>query len=135
MTHYRKLRMDREPTNLFAIMNLLKSEGDPNDLAMFEHFKKAIKEEGRSWWGPSVPDGNGGKELLTQEDLEKLILYGDVMHVNQETKDKLRLVTGRSGLMKTIAFFNFMRFVLAVIHLAQKTSETIRSRGYLNAIR
>jgi hypothetical protein len=51
MTHYRKLRLNGEPTNLFTIMNLLKAKGDPKDRAMFKHFKKEIGEEGQSWWG------------------------------------------------------------------------------------
>src|SRR5689334_2121070 len=39
MTHYRKLRLKREPTYLFDIMNLLKIKGNPDDHAMFEHFE------------------------------------------------------------------------------------------------
>ncbi len=130
MTHYRKLRLEGEPTNLLAIMKLLKSKGDPNDVAMFKQFKKDIKEEGQSWWGAAVRDQNGDRELLTQVELEELVLYGEVIHANPDQKDKLRRLTGRSGLLKALAFYNYVRFVRVVVWCAQKTAEIIRSRGY-----
>jgi len=34
LTHYRKLRSQREPTQLFRIMNMLKSKGDEADWAV-----------------------------------------------------------------------------------------------------
>jgi hypothetical protein len=133
MTHYRKLRMEREPANLFAIMNLLKRKGSPSERATLDHFKKEIKEEGRGWWGAVIRNQNGVDEWLTQEKLEELVLYGDVSHVNLELRDRLAKVVGKAGLMKALAFFNYIRFARIVVLYAQKTAEMIRSRGYLTA--
>jgi hypothetical protein len=131
MTHYRKLRMEREPTNLFAIMKLLKWKGSPDERNMFDHYKKEIKEEGQGWWGAVIRDQNSADEWLTQEKLEELFLYGDVSHVNLELRDRLAKVVGKAGLMKTLSFVNYIRFARIVVSYAQKTAEIIRSRGYL----
>jgi hypothetical protein len=73
------------------------------------------------------------QELLTQVELEDLVLYGEVVHADPEKKEKLKRVIGRSGLMKALAFFHYIRFVRVVIWCAQTTAEMIRSKGYLTA--
>jgi hypothetical protein len=133
VTHYRKLRSEGETTNLVAIINLLQTNADANDKAMFKHFKNEIREEGRGWWGATGHDKDGNKEFLTQEEMEKLILYGDVLHADVEKKSRLARVVGRNGLMKTLALCNYIRFARTVVHIAQETAAAIRNRGYLNS--
>jgi hypothetical protein len=112
-------------------MNLLKWKGEKPDRAQFAHFKKEIKEEGRSWWGATLDDENGDKLFLTQEGLEGLILNGEVFHSDQGNRKALASVVGNAGLLKAVAFFNYMRFARTVVYCAQKTAELIRLRGYL----
>jgi hypothetical protein len=129
MTHYRKLRLEQDLTNLFRIMKLLKQKGGADDMALLDHLKNEIKEEGRTWWGAVDHDENGDQKYLTQEEVEKLILYGEVIHSNR--KDDLKRVIGKNSYLKAAAFFNYMRFARTVIYCAQKMTELIRSRGYL----
>ena len=131
LTHYRKLRLDQEPTHIFRVMNLLKRKGDASDRELFEYFKKEIKEEGQSWWFAVLHDENGNKEFLTQERLEDLILNGEVFHSDSDKKDALKRVIGNSSLPKALAFFNYLRFARTVIHCASKTAALIREKGYL----
>jgi len=131
LTHYRKLRLEKERTNLYRVMNLLKKRGDQGDRVLLDHFKNEINEEGRSWWGAMVHDENGTKTLVTQESLENLILNGEVFHSDSDKKDALTQVIGNTGFPKAVAFLNYMRFASCVICCARKTAELIRQRGYL----
>jgi hypothetical protein len=130
-THYRKLRLEQEPSNLFAIMKLLQWKGDPNDRVLYDSFKHEIKEEGRCWWGAVLRDRNGGKTLLTQEGFEDLILNGEVFHSEPEKSDDLTRLIGDAALPKAVAFFNYMRFARTVVGSARRTADLIRLRGYL----
>jgi hypothetical protein len=129
--HYRKLRLEREPTNLFGVLKLLKREGDENDRALLDQFKSSIKEEGRSWWGATLRDENGDKTFLTQEELEDLILNGEVSHSDLCKGETLTRVIGNIPLPKAIAFLNSLRFARTVVGFAQKTADLIRQKGYL----
>jgi len=68
---------------------------------------------------------------LTQEQLEDLIINGDVFHSDTFKKDALARVIGNTALPKALAFFNYMRFARTVVQCAQKTAELIRKKGYL----
>jgi hypothetical protein len=129
MTDYRKLRLEQDDTCLFKIMNLLKWKGDSNDRAFLDGLKDEIKEEGRSWWGAVDRDQNGNQHFLTQEQVENLLLYGEIVHTDR--KDELQRVIGQPSYLKAVAFFNYVRFARVVVGCAQKTAELIRSRGYL----
>jgi hypothetical protein len=131
LTHYRKLRLEREPTHLFCIMKLLKRKGDPTDRDSLDYFRKEIKEEGRSWWGAVLPDQNGGRSLLSQEGLEGLILNGAVFHSDPAKRDALKAVIGNASIPKAVAFLNYLRFARTVIGYARETADLIRRRGYL----
>jgi len=130
MADYRKLRLEQDSTCLYKIMNLLKWKGDPDDRALLDYLKNEIKEEGRAWWGAVDRDKDGSQRLLTQVDVEDLILYGEIVHTNK--KADLQRVIGKSSYLKAAAFFNYLRFALTVVSCASKTAELIRSRGYLS---
>jgi len=131
LTLYRKLRLGKEPTNLFRIMDILKRKGDPTDRAKLSHFKDEIDVEGKSWWGATLIDQAGVRTLLSQVSLEDLILNGDVFHTDFEKRDALKQVIGKAGISKAVAFLNYMRFVRTVLYCAQNTAELIHHRGYL----
>jgi hypothetical protein len=130
-THYRKLRLEQEPTNLFAIMTLLKWKGKEPDRELLDVFKHEIKEEGRSWWGATLTDQNGDKAFLSQEGLEDLILNGEVFHSDAAKRAALRRVIGNASVPKAVAFLNYLRFARTVTGYAQRTAALIRQRGYL----
>jgi hypothetical protein len=130
LTHYRKLRLNKEPTQLFRIMNILKSKANEADRSMLDYLKNEINEEGRCWWGSMHPD-EGYSDTLTQEHLEDLILNGEVFHSDIQKRNDLARVTGNIPLPKAVAFLNYMRFARTVLGCAQKTAALIRERGYL----
>lgn len=78
MTDYRKLRLDQEETHLFRVMKLLKREGTTEDRALLDGLKNEIREEGSAWWGAVDRDDSGSRQYLTQEEVEKRILYGEI---------------------------------------------------------
>ncbi len=131
LTHYRKVRLN-DGTSLNRIMNLVKRECDDADRASLDHYKNEIKEEGRGWWGPSLVDESGQQILFTQDEVERLILYGEVFHSDPEKSETLKRLVGNGSLMKAVAFWNCMRFLKTVIHYASKMAELIRERGYLD---
>lgn len=133
LTHYRKLRLNDEPTNLFGILKLLKWKGEEADRVLLDRLKTDIKEEGEGWWGATLQDESGDKLLVTQESLEEMILYGEVFHLDDEHKKNLEIVIGNAGLLKTVACCNYLRFLMTVVGCARKTAELIRQRGYLDA--
>ena len=130
LTHYRKLRLNDDPTQLFSIMNLLKREGNEADRELLDDLKSKITAEGRCWWGSMHP-GEGYTEALTQEHLEKLILYGEVIHADTQKRNELAGITGKAPLPKAVALLNYMRFARTVLACAEKTTSLIRERGYL----
>ena len=130
-THYRKLRLEQESTNLFAIVKLLKWKGNEPDRELLDGFKNEIKVEGRSWWGATLTDQSGDQTFLSQEGLEDLILNGEVFHSDAEKRVALRRLIGNAGVPKALAFFNYLRFARAVIGYAQRIADLIRQRGYL----
>jgi hypothetical protein len=130
MTDYRKLRLDQEDTCLFKIMNLLKRKGDPGDTALLDVLKNEIKEEGRAWWGAVDRDESGNKRFLTQEEVEKLILYGEIIRTDK--KADLQRLIGQSSYLKAAAVFNYTRFARTVVSCARRTAELIRSKGYFD---
>ena len=134
LTHYRKLRprSNNKPSELVPLIELLESKGDPIDLTLLKHFKNEIMEEGRCWWGAVLRNAEGEKTLLTQEDLENLILNGEVFHSDVDKKERLKLVMGDITLTKAVAFLNYLRFARTVVGCSQKTAALIRQRGYLS---
>jgi hypothetical protein len=130
LTHYRKLRMDKEPTHLFRIMNTLKQKGNEADRSVLDYLKNEIQEEGRCWWGSMHPD-EGYTEALTQERLENLMLNGEVFHSDVQKRNELAQLIGNRPLPKAVALLNYMRFARTVLGCAQKTAALIRERGYL----
>jgi hypothetical protein len=77
------------------------------------------------------PD-EGYTDALTQEHLEKLILYGEVMHSDFEKKEELAQVSGNMPLPKAVALLNYMRFARTVLGCAQRVAALIRERRYLS---
>ena len=130
LTHYRKLRADREPTHLFRIMNLLKWKGNEADRTTLDYLKNEIKEEGRCWWGTMHP-GEGYNDSWTQARLEDVIINGEVFHSDAQKKDELVQMTGAMSFPKAIALSNYMRFARTVLGCAQKAAGLIRQRGYI----
>jgi hypothetical protein len=130
LTHYRKLRSERERTHLFRIMNMVKREATETDRSMLDFLKNEIREEARCWWGTLNPD-EGYTDAVTQARLEDLLLNGEIFHSEIQKKDELARVTGNIPLMKALAFLNYMRFARTVLSCAQKTAALIRERGYL----
>jgi hypothetical protein len=130
-THYRKLRLEQDPTNLFAIMKLLKWKGNELDREQLDAFKNNIKEEERSWWGATLIDQNGEKKFLSQEDLEDVILNGEVFHSDAKKTTALRRLIAKASVPKALAFYNYLRFAMTVMEYAQRTAALIRQRGYL----
>jgi hypothetical protein len=130
LTHYRKLRLKQDPTHLFSIMNLLKWKGNVADRGLLDQFKSEINEEGRCWWGSMHP-GEGYTDTLTQEYLEDLILYGEVIHADPQKREELARVTHNTPLPKAVALLNYMRFARTVVGCAERTASLIRERGYL----
>jgi hypothetical protein len=129
LTHYRKLRAKRDnPTQLFQIMNLLKRE-DPADRPLLDHFKHEINEEEKGWWGAVRREEGREPILITQSELEDLILNGEVFHLAPDKEKELAQVIGGAQLTKAVAFFNYLRLVRNVIHYAQRTAELIVQRG------
>jgi hypothetical protein len=132
LTHYRKLRLQRECTNLYRIMNLLQKGGHQRDRVLLKGFKKEIEMEGRNWWGAMVHDANGKKTLVRQDKLEDLILNGEVFHSDSDKKDELTQVIANTRLTKAVALLSYMRFAMTVVRCARKTAELIRRRGYVD---
>lgn len=130
LTHYRKLRLNDEPTQLNRIINTLKWKGNSADRSILDHLKKEVIEEGRCWWGSMHPT-EGYTEELTQEWLEDRILNGEVFHSDLEKKHQLARVTGGIPLPKAVAFLSYMRFARTALGCAQKVAGLIRERGYL----
>jgi hypothetical protein len=130
LTHYRKLRLAQDPTFLPRIMNIVKREGTTEDRALLDHFKNGIAEEEKIWWGAASEDQSGAQVLLSQVELENLILNGDVIHASLDEADRLADLLGSASLVKAVAFFNYLRLVRNVIHYAKKTAEVIRQKGY-----
>lgn len=131
LTHYRKLRLDGE-TKFERIVNLVKRVCDTNDREKLDYFKNEVKKEGRSWWGASLQDENGEQLFYTQEDIEDLILNGEVFHTNPDKSFTLKRLTGKSSLMKAVAFWNYVRYVRIVVGYASDTAALIRERGYID---
>jgi hypothetical protein len=127
LTHYRKLRSVKEPTELFRIIKILKRKGTEADRSMLDCLKNEVKEEGRSWWGAMHPH----EGYITQQRLEDLILNGEVFHSEMQKKDELCRVIGNIPFPKAVAFFNYMRVAMTVLSYAQKVAALIRERGYL----
>lgn len=132
LTHYRKLRLKKDPTFLPRIMNIVKREGNAEERAQLDHFKNEIAEEEKSWWGAASKDESGGQILLSQVELEDLILNGDVIHAGLDQADQLADLLGAASLVKAVAFFNYLRLVRNVIFYARKTAEMIREKGLLS---
>jgi hypothetical protein len=134
LTHYRKLRAQQEPTNLLKIIKLLNRKGDPSDRTRFDQLKKELAAEGRGWWMARLKDKNGNARPVTQQELEDLIINGDVFHSDPQKRAALLKLLGDCSLPKAIAFFNYLRFVRAVIYVAQEAAKTVRWKGYLNEV-
>lgn len=132
MTHYRKLRMQGENTHLNRIINLLKRENDDATREQLDHLLHEISEEGAGWWGPMLAAADGQQILLTQAEVENLILNGEVFHTDHNKAEELRKAIGSGSLMKAIAFCNYMRFWRTVNWAASETAKLIRERGYLD---
>ncbi len=132
MTHYRKLRMNNEPTNLFRIANLVAREGDVGARELVREIRSEVNAEGRSWWFATLKTDTGDSVPLSQFDVEDLTLNAGVFHTDPEKKATLDQIVGGVGLMKSIAFWNYLRFVRTVVYWAGKLAEFIRERGYLN---
>jgi hypothetical protein len=130
LTHYRKLRLNDEPTQLNRIINILKREDNSADRSMLDYVKNEIKEEGRCWWGSMHP-AEGYTEELTQEWLEDRILNGEIFHSDVNKRHQLARVTATMPLPKAVAVLNYMRFAMTVLGCAQKVAGLIRERGYL----
>ena len=105
---------------------------DTNDRERLDYFKSEIKEEGQGWWGPALQNDAGEWVTYNQAELEDLILNGEVFHNNPDKKLILRQLTGKSSLMKAIAFWNYLRYVRIIVDYAAETAAMIRKHGYLD---
>jgi hypothetical protein len=131
LTHYRKLRLE-DDTKFERIVKLVKLVSDTNDRQKLDYFKSEIKAEGQGWWGASLENENGEQILFTQEEVEDLILNGEVFHTNPEKRVTLKKLTGEASLMKAVAFWNYLRFVRTVVFYASETAKMIRENRYLD---
>lgn len=132
LTHYRKLRLSKDPTFLPRIMNIIKREGSAEDRALLDHLSSEIAEEEKGWWGAVSKDQSGTQLLITQREVEDLILNGDVIHSGLDKADKLANVLGKTSLVKAVAFLNYLRLVRTVIFCAQTTADLIREKSYVS---
>jgi len=129
LTHYRMLRLSKEPTNLFRVIKLVKWKGCVDDRELLETFRREIVEEGKGWWGAVVAH-ESGRRLLTQTDVEDLILNGEVFHWEPTKRSELRKALGTVSLPKAIAFWNYLRFARVVVGCAQAVADLIQRREY-----
>jgi hypothetical protein len=131
MTHYRKLRQEGE-TKFERIVNLVKRVSDTNDRQKLDDAKDQVKAEGTTWWGAALRDENGEWIMYNQEQLDDLIRNGEVFHRDQGKQLVLRQLTGKNSLMKSVAFWNYITYLLIVIGNARDVATMIRERGYLD---
>jgi hypothetical protein len=133
MTHYRKLRLNNEPTNLFRIANLVAREGDDEARELVQKIKSEVNAEGGGWWGATLKADTDEPIFLNQFAVEDLTLNANVFHTDPEKKQVLDQIVGEGGLMKALAFWNYPRFARTVVFWAGKLADLIRTKGYLSA--